>query len=73
MQKGEGQKMNIGLKMAPVSGTAGGQIRTGPTGKLPEIDRRTGVYFVPCSKEKICFTYFFEKLLSTQRKNAEHC
>ena len=33
--------------MAPVSGTGGGQIRTGPTGKLPEIDRRTGVYFVP--------------------------
>ena len=35
--------------MAPVSRTGGGQIRTGPTGKLPEIVRRTGVYFRPCT------------------------
>ena len=48
MQKGGVEKIYIGLKMAPVSRTGGGQIRTGTTGKLPEIVRRTGVYFRPC-------------------------
>ena len=52
MQKGGVEKIYIGLKMAPVSRTGGGQIRTGPTGKLPEIVRRTGVYFRPWYRER---------------------
>ena len=47
MQKGGIEKFYIGLKMALLSRTGGGQIRTGPTRKLPEIVRRTGVYFRP--------------------------